>query len=258
MKQNLKKIAIITGIITAIILGIAISMNIAPKSNDNGITEPEIEANVVIPNANDFLFQERLEINPEYIGELKVGNDLLSESVTQANDNQKYLDLAWNLETDSSGAAFMDYRNSLDDQNLIIYGHYVYADEEKMFGPLHQLKDEENYEENKVITLELENEIREYVVTNVFYYEMGSLDLEYYYPKYNGTIPDDQKIRDEKLETDENYFNNYMKTIEIKEFYHIDEDLTIDDRWLTLQTCVRNRDDLRLIVLAKEVNRTEK
>lgn len=49
-----------------------------------------------------------------------------------------------------------------------------------------------------------------------------------------------------------------MKTIEIKEFYHIDEDLTIDDRWLTLQTCVRNRDDLRLIVLAKEVNRTEK
>ena len=37
------------------------------------------------------------------------------------------------------------------------------------------------------------------------------------------------------------------------EFYNTGIEITPVDRFLTLQTCVENRDDLRLIVIAKEV-----
>lgn len=125
----------------------------------------------------------------------------------------------------------------MSDQNLIIYGHFVYADESLMFGPLTQLKEESAYEANKTITLSLENETREYLITDVFYYVMDSETLQYYYTTY-----------------DADYFKTYYAAVKDADFYDTGESLTADDHWLTLQTCVRNRDDLRLIVLAKQVN----
>ncbi len=185
----------------------------------------------------DTSYAENIAVNPEYIGHLKFDSGLLDQNVVQADDNEKYLSLAWDLAESTHGAAFLDYRNTLDDQNLIIYGHFVYADESLMFGPLTQLNEEANYEANKTFTLSLENETREYLITDVFYYVMDSETLQYYYTYY-----------------DEDYFNTYYAAVKEADFYDTGESLTMDDHWISLQTCVRNRDDLRLIVLAKEVN----
>ncbi len=206
------------------------------KHDSNAVTatpssEPSASATI------DTTYAENAAVNPEYIGNLKFDGGLLDQNVVQADDNEKYLSLAWDLTESAHGAAFLDYRNTLDDQNLIIYVHFVYADESLMFGPLTQLKEEANYEANKTITLSLENETREYLITDVFYYEMDSDSLQYYYTYY-----------------DEDYFNTYYAAVKKADFYDTGETLTMDDHWLSLQTCVRNRDDLRLIVLAKEVN----
>lgn len=181
-------------------------------------------------------FEKNKEINPEYMGEISFDGGLIEEPLVQTSDNEKYLNYAWDLTQSSRGSAFIDYRNSLDDQNIIIYGHYVYDDESLMFSPLHNLVNQENYENNKYITLKLENEIRHYVVTYVYYYEMDSSTLKYYEPNY-----------------DLDFFNTYISAVEQQQFYDTGETLNYDDHWLTLQTCVRNRDDLRLIVLAKEI-----
>lgn len=181
-------------------------------------------------------FAKNKEINPEYIGRIIFDNGLLNEELTQTDDNEKYLNYAWDLTQSSRGSAFIDYRNDLSDQNIIIYGHYVYDDETLMFSPLHKLIDSKNYQNNKYISLELENETRHYVVTYVYYYEMDSQTLKYYETNY-----------------DLDFFNTYISAVEQKQFYDTGESLDYSDRWLTLQTCVRNRDDLRLIVVAKEI-----
>ncbi len=192
--------------------------------------DPAIEAQAADYAANK-------AVNSDYVGHLAFESGLVDQNVVQSTDNDKYLNLSWNLQSSTHGAAFMDYRNTLDDQNLIVYGHFVYLDESLMFSPLHTLKEEANYEANKYIDLELENETRKYLVTDVFYYEMDNENLMYYYTAY-----------------DSDYFTTYYQSVKAADFYDTGETLTMDDHWISLQTCVRDRDDLRLIVLAKEIS----
>jgi sortase B len=179
-------------------------------------------------------YAARKTINPDYVGELVFDSGLIDQNVVKGTDNQKYLTLTWDLKDDSSGSAFMDSENSLDDQNVIIYGHYVYRDITKMFSPLHDLKDQKNYEADKDISLKLGNKTMKYEVTDVFYYTMNDKDLAFYMPNYT-----------------EEYFNLYYAKVKTLDFYDTGKSLSYSDHWLTLQTYVRDRDDLRLIVLAK-------
>lgn len=175
-------------------------------------------------------------INEDYIGHLYFESGLVDELVVQGDDNEFYLNNTAAGEYSTHGAVYMDYRNHLSDQNLIFYGHYVYDDETLMFSPLHQLKETENYEVNKKLVLELENEIRQYEIAHVYYYEMGNENLEYFHPVY-----------------DQDQLEDYLQNVSEKQFYDTGVSIAEGDRILTLQTCVRNREDLRLIVIAKEI-----
>lgn len=66
---------------------------------------------------------------------------------------------------------------------------------------------------------------------------MGNENLEYFHPNY-----------------EPEQFENYIANVKEKQFYNTGFDLAEGERMLTLQTCVRDRDDLRLIVVAKETN----
>jgi len=70
---------------------------------------------------------------------LRVGS-IIEELVVHSSDNNEYLRLSFEKEYHRYGTIFMDYRNTLDDQNIIMYGHYVYYDEDGMFTELHLLK----------------------------------------------------------------------------------------------------------------------
>lgn len=181
-------------------------------------------------------YQQWKEKNDDYVGYLYFESGLVEQPVVQSEDNEYYLNVTAEKEQSTHGAAFLDYRNSLSDQNLIIYGHYVYKDESLMFSPLHKLKEPEQYEANRRLVLELEEEIREYEVAKVYYYELGNENLEYFHPQYE----------DEQLQS-------YLNSVSEKAFYDTGVEITPQDRFLTLQTCVRNRDDLRLIVIAKQI-----
>lgn len=181
--------------------------------------------------------KNRQAINPEYLGMLRFGSGLIEEPVVQGSDNEKYLNVSWDLKSDTQGTVFLDYRNQLEDQNLILYGHYVYKDESKKFGPLHQLTNPEVAEQHRDLTLELGPETRHYQVELVYYYEMDNPVLEYFHTEY-----------------DADYFSVYLEQVRKRALYDSEEKLTSEDSLLTLQTCVRNRDDLRLIVIARQIN----
>ena len=156
------------------------------------------------------------------------------------------------------GSIFMDYECSLDSKNIVLYGHYVYSSYEVldddgnkldnsklMFAPLSKLIDENNYEANKYVSLVLEDEVRTYEVVSVFYCNLVKDGEDYY--------PEDYMEYYLSEFTDE-YFDKYKEKIKSLEFYDTGVDFSNSDNLLTLQTCVENREDLREIVLCKEVS----
>lgn len=182
------------------------------------------------------VFKQRKKINQEYIGELAFESGLVVQNVVQGVDNDKYLKMTWDRKYSTQGAVFLDYRNRLSDQNLLLYGHYVYYDETKMFTPLAKLLKQEEYQANRYLQLKMENEIRTYEITNVFYYDLSKDTPEYYWTSYDLTT-----------------FDTYIQDVKIATVYPTQQEITSDDHWLTLQTCVRNHQELRQIILAKEI-----
>ena len=202
------------------------------------ITQEKIEEAkwAVLENNRVKLLQELKEVNEDFVGIVRVGS-LIEENVVHSSDNNDYLRLDFEKNYYRKGTIFMDYRNTLDDQNIILYGHYVYYDETSMFSPLHELKDENNYESQKYIELELIEGIRKYQVAAVFYYDLDLDKPQYYHTSYDRLL------------------SGYLKDVKNAQFYDSGVKITEKSKLLTLQTCVRNRDDLRLIVVAVEVER---
>lgn len=178
--------------------------------------------------------------NADYVGWLQFDSGIISEAVMYSGDNEKYLRKDFNLKQDGKGTVFMDMDCGVDSRNITMYGHYVYYDENAKFSPLHLLKEQEGFEENKIMTLQLKDEIRMYEVFAVYYYDWVH-EAGYFYQTAD-------------FQTDEGFMRHVRKA---KERSMIDSDLevTAKDHILTLQTCVRNRSDLRLIVVAKEIER---
>ena len=192
-------------------------------------------------------------INAEFTGFIRFESGIIDEPFVLPKDDDiieaydKYLRTAWDtMSEDPEGTVFMDPYNTLDDQNLVLYGHYVYPSYEPsmthMFTPLHLLKDEKNYEENRFIDLIFENEIRRYEVAHVYY----------------ARLYDDENILEEGMEYMYTSFDSegleyYLKRVKEEEFYNTGVEIGADDRFLTLQTCVEDHDELRLIIVAKEI-----
>jgi len=149
------------------------------------------------------------------------------------------------------GSVFMDFTNSLDDQNLIIYGHHFARDYDpagdKLFTPLDLLLEEENYEANKNLKLILNNEIREYVVTNVFIIDIDN-DYELNFMRRNMN-------EDVSGNPDPGFFAGYIEYVNRESKYEVSEKLNEEDKILTLVTCMQHQAQYRQIVICKEVGR---
>lgn len=89
------------------------------------------------PEADDTLsFQELKEINDEVIAWLTVYGTKIDYPVTQADNDQKYVNTSVLGKYSLAGSIFLSSENAADfsDFNSIIYGHHM--DKEAMFGGL--------------------------------------------------------------------------------------------------------------------------
>lgn len=151
------------------------------------------------------------------------------------------------------GSIFMDYRNCLSDQNIIIYGHHYSKNDDPTrklyFTPLELLLDEENYEDNKYVKLYLEDEIRRYELFAVYKFDATSSDdynnLQYYRTNYE---------YDYYGNDDSGYYKTYIENVNKVKLYQTDCDLSESDNTLTLQTCVSSTKYIQLLVF-KEIDR---
>lgn len=190
-------------------------------------------------------FDDNYQINHDYLGNIYFESGLFDLEVFKSDDYDEYLRTNWRDGTyDIGGSIFIDPYASLDSQNICFYGHN-YDSGDKMFTPLHMLKDEANYASNRIIKFDMRNESRVYEIAYVFYVEI----------KTNGgySYIDDLYYMHESYNNDE--LEAYRLAIENVEFYDTGIKLNPDDNWITLQTCVSGEDNLRLIVVAKEIER---
>ena len=221
-------------------------------------------------------------INDDYIGQIVFDSGLINLPFVQAKDvyredgslytfytkegelvsdpsgysgNDVYIWTNWKTGkydySDEGGSVFMDYRNSLDDQNLVIYGHHYARDYDpsgsKQFSPLDLLLEEDNYEDNKSLKLILDNEIREYIVTNVFTISI----LNDYQIQCVRTDMD----RNLSGNDDEGFFEEFIDYMNQISAYRTGEKLDSEDHILTLVTCLEHRPEYRQIIVCKEISR---
>lgn len=250
-KTNKKKILAIILVGCLIIIGIFGILYFRPKEEVEipviDDTEEKIEDTITYSDEyyRNF-YKSQKEINEDYVGQIFFQSGLITEPFVQGDSNFTYLRTDWvSGEYDVEGSNFMDYENTLDDQNIVIYGHYVFESLDPTlthkFTPLEKLLTSDNYEDNKTIYLLLEDEIREYEIASVSYIELVK-DGDYYY-----TNEDEQYYL---TNFSKDYFETYHYRIKQLEQYKTGLDFTFGDKLLTLQTCTRSREDLREIVIA--------
>ena len=224
------------------------------------------------------------EINSDYIGNIIFDSGLINVPFVQAKDvykengemyvfyteegqlvtdptnyngNDVYIWTNWKTgkwdKYDEGGSCFMDYANTINDQNIIIYGHHFARDWDpsgsKQFTPLDLLLEQENYEANRSLKLILDNEIREYIVTNVFIININN--------EYNTELLRTDMNVDFDGNPDPGFFEEYIEYMNSISEYDSGEHLSKDDRILSLITCIQHQPELRQIIICKETSVTK-
>ena len=146
------------------------------------------------------------------------------------------------------GSVFMDYRNSLNDQNLIIYGHHFARDYDpsgsKLFTPLDLLLTRDNYEDNKYLSLILDKEIRRYVVTNVFTISVSD--------EYEIQIIRTDMDKDLSGNAEPRFFGEFISYINKISKYETGNALDDGDQILTLITCLQHQPEYRQVIVCRQ------
>ena len=223
-----KKIRIILLIIFAILMILSLITLISWHKENEEVAKivHEEEKHLIINEEEDtiYLDKEILNDNSDTVGWLKVEGTKINYPVVQHSDNEYYLKHDFKKESNSAGWIFMDYKNSFDDQNIVIYGHH--RKDGSMFGDIDLLFDSNFYKEHdNEIVLIRENEIMRYKIFSVY------------------------KVSNKESYNSLNFesFDETVENLKNKSEITFDEDLTGASQIITLSTCHKNNWD-RLVV----------
>ncbi|MBQ1438515.1 MAG: class B sortase [Solobacterium sp.] len=197
--------------------------------------------------------QEDQGINPDVRALLCFQSGLIHAPVLQSTDVNEYLYKDWKTgEYLSYGSITLEPENDLmrDDQNTIIYGHYIYEfrnpDRTLAFTPLAELMDQKNWEPNRYLSLVTEQDIRYCEVVSVFECPLETVD------GYQYTM---EGFEYNLMSYTKEYMAQYKANIKAHEYYDTGVDFDETDHFITLQTCIEGNNDSRQIILCREVER---
>lgn len=198
---------------------------------------PEEEQNAGSGAAGIARVEALKEINPDAVGWIMVDGTNISLPVVQGEDNEYYLNYAFDGSENWAGTLFFDSDNSpkvTENRNLVVYGHNMEGGQ--MFSPLTKFLDEEFFEANRTVTLYSDEGIFTYEIFAVF----KGHEKDTFFHTY--------------FESDE-LFLDFMYDMKYNSLYVMDGvDFTEDDRMITLSTCTNENQSERYVVQAKLVN----
>ena len=124
----------------------------------------ELAALPVAPTVDEsnlaYIESEMRDINPDYVGELRIDGSSISHPVVRGSDNVKYLTTSFSGAENSFGSLFMDYRCIGESiPHIIIYGHHArdMFGQNLLFGGLDEFLDDE-YRSGHSVIMFIEND----------------------------------------------------------------------------------------------------
>lgn len=198
------------------------------------------EGQILIPEEPDYQppqvdFGELQQMNQDVIGWLEIeAIPEISYPIVQGTDNDYYLHRTFKRAENFAGSIFVDYTNSPDftDCNTIIYGHNMKNG--SMFGKLKRLCEDEKYKDSKYL----------WVCTPAGKYRYEIFSMQYAHV--------DSETYTLFSAHDENFGNYLGKMAEKSQINMNPQNLTEQDRIVTLSTCTSD-DDVRFVVQARWV-----
>lgn len=184
---------------------------------------------------DDFLkidFTKLLKENEQTIGWINIKGTNIDYAVVQAEDNKFYLNHSFDKKENNSGWLFLDYRNNILNlsKNTIIYGHA--RKDGSMFGTLNQLLKDNDKTIIQLSTLNFDS------VWQIF--SVYSIHKETYYLTTNFINNDS--------------YQNFLNKITARSVYNYQQNVSINDKILTLSTCKDNFSN-RIVVHAKLIKK---
>lgn len=173
--------------------------------------------------------------NSDCIGWISIGNTAVDYPVMHTPDRpQKYLRMNFHQQYSDSGVPFLDYRCTLDSDNLIVYGHNMRNG--TMFSALKDYLNDGYLAAHPTILLETEDGAHEFTI-----FAVACADkLDSWYSFINAES--------------EHAFNEAVQRIIQNAYYTNGDAPEYGDRLLTLSTCYGSTGSSRLIIIAKEEN----
>lgn len=207
----------------------AVSSNIENASSEEIINSQETEENTELEAA--------YELNNEVVGWLTVDGCEIDNRIFQAADNDKYLRVDEEGNSDVWGCYFLDYINIIEDGSRltdkisIIYGHSLEdTSESEKFSKLKRYRDTSFAEQHSTIEFELLNGKTQW---QIFSACQTPITIDYIDPN-----PDTEKYQS---------ILNYMLENSYADF---GVDVSTNDQILVLSTCTSD-ENVRFIVAAK-------
>ena len=199
--------------------------NIKKQSNKTNVVEKKEEAQIT---------QKETYGNTDIIGNIKIEGTDIDEYIVQTTDNDYYLKHNLKKEYDIAGAVFMDYRNSIDDKKILIFGHNARKLETVPFHDLEKYLDKDFYNNNKYIDLKLGDEDSKWLIFSVMIVKKG----------------DNTHM---KLEFNDDTWMQHLNYLKSNSIYNTGVDIASSDKIVVIQTCNYNPENTYILVCAKRI-----
>ena len=185
-------------------------------------------------------FTKALAINPETVGQLKMGENISTYVVQR--DNAYYLRHSFSGEYSFSGTIFLDVSCSIYPQsrNLIIHGHNM--QDGTAFGKLIRYENIDYLNRYPIIEFSTLYESAQYIPFAVLYYSVDPESSEYLDLYRVNAMSDDT-------------FLQFVSDVQYRSIYHIPVNVSKSDRILTVTTCATTDADIRFAVIAVKRDR---
>ena len=188
-------------------------------------------------------FNALLELNPETVGFLTIGERISLPVVQKKNDNEYYLNHSFDGHESDAGTLFLDGSNLLtpEDAALIIYGHNMRNG--TMFQPLVHYEEMDFLKEHPLVRFDTIYENRSYIPFAAF-----TATLDTYSDHY---------LDVRQFMFTQSSFERYIERIQKLSLYDSPVDVAYGDNVLLLVTCEYLHDNGRFIVALREVRPEE-
>ena len=170
--------------------------------------------------------------NTDIIAEISIENTDLKTPVVQGSDNDYYLHHLLNKEKNDLGSVFLDYRNTITDRKILIYGH----NSENIYTEFHLLEnylDPSYYPDHANIFLKTDNNIYQYQIFSVY---IATTDYQHVNLNFNDTT-----------------YYKHLTWLKQQSIYETNVGIEADIEILVLQTCYFEIEDSYLIIAAKKI-----